>query len=131
MSDEVLTIKLTNREIDLLHQCISTNIQTVRRRHDPRDPMISELLAELGELSDDLLEQKDRADDPEWSDPDAPDLLMPTTRRTGKYMKLLAFLAIMSKPGSDTVFDPTTVNLVVDIPLTTQTLTLVHPGVIL
>ena len=45
-----------------------------------------------------------------------------TTRQTGKYMKLLAFLALMSKPGSDTVFDPTNVDLVVDIPLTTQTL---------
>ena len=45
-----------------------------------------------------------------------------TTLWTGKYMKLLAFLAILSKPGSGTVFDPTTVNLVVDIPLTTQTL---------
>jgi len=44
------------------------------------------------------------------------------TPQTGKYMKLLAFLAIMSKPGSGTVFDPTTINLVVDIPLTTQTL---------
>jgi hypothetical protein len=37
-------------------------------------------------------------------------------------MKLLAFLAIATQPGSGTVFDPTTVNLVVDIPLTTQTL---------
>ena len=43
-------------------------------------------------------------------------------RGTGKYMKLLAFLAIMSKPGSGTVFDPANVDLVVDIPLTTQTL---------
>ena len=57
MSDEVLTIKLTEREIDLLHQCISTNMETVKRRHDPADPMISDLIAELGELSDDLLEQ--------------------------------------------------------------------------
>jgi len=55
----------------------------------------------------------------------------PTTRRTGKYMKLLAFLAIMSKPGSGTVFDPTTINLVVDIPLTTQTLTKTSEGIIL
>ena len=56
---------------------------------------------------------------------------MPTTRRTGKYMKLLAFLAILSKPGSGTVFDPTTINLVVDIPLTTQPLTFAPVGVIL
>jgi len=56
--------------------------------------------------------------------------MMPT-RGTGKYMKLLAFLAIVSKPGSGTVFDPTTINLVVDIPLTTQTLTKTSAGVIL
>ena len=45
-----------------------------------------------------------------------------TIRQTGKYMKLLAFLAILSKPGSGTVFDPTNVDLVVDIPLTTLAL---------
>jgi hypothetical protein len=66
MSDEVLTIKLTEREIDLLHQCISTNMETVKRRHDPADPMISDLLQELGELSDDLLEQRFRPDDAEF-----------------------------------------------------------------
>ena len=63
MSDEVLNIKLTAREIDLLHQCISTNMETVKRRHDTDDPMIGELLAELGELSDDLLEQRFNPDD--------------------------------------------------------------------
>ena len=76
MSDKVFNIKLTEREIDLLHQCISTNTQTVKRRHNPRDPMIAELLAELGELSDDLLEQFHRHDDEEWSDPEDPDLFM-------------------------------------------------------
>jgi hypothetical protein len=40
------------------------------------------------------------------------------TRRTGKYMKLLTLLAMLSTPGSGSVFDPTTTNLVVDIPLT-------------
>ena len=65
MSDEVLTVKLTAREIDLIHQCISTNMETVKRRHDPSDPMIRELLAELGELSDDLLEQRFRPEDPD------------------------------------------------------------------
>jgi hypothetical protein len=65
MSDDILTVKLTAREIDLLHQCISTNIETVKRRHDPTDPMISELIQELGELSDDLLEQRFRPDDPD------------------------------------------------------------------
>ena len=65
MSDDILTVKLTAREIDLLHQCISTNIETVKRRHDPADPMISELIQELGELSDDLLEQRFRPEDPD------------------------------------------------------------------
>ena len=55
----------------------------------------------------------------------------PTTRQTGKYVKLLAFLAIMSKPGSGTVFDPANVDLVVDIPLTEAALTLTPSGVIL
>tara|TARA_R100001163_G_C5059074_1_gene195725 strand:- start:1509 stop:1889 length:381 start_codon:yes stop_codon:yes gene_type:complete len=63
MSDEILTIQLTAREIDLIHQCIGTNMETVKRRHDPDDPMIGELLAELGELSDDLLEQRFNRDD--------------------------------------------------------------------
>ena len=63
MPDEVLNIKVTAREIDLIHQCISTNIETVKQRHDPADPMIAELLTELGELSDDLLEQRFNPDD--------------------------------------------------------------------
>ena len=66
MSDEVLTVQLTAREIDLIHQCIGTNIETVKRRHDPTDPMISELIQELGELSDDLLEQRFRPGD--WTE---------------------------------------------------------------
>lgn len=65
MSEEVLTVKLTEREIDLIHDCISTNMETVKRRHDPADPMIKELLQELGELSDDLLEQLHRRED-DW-----------------------------------------------------------------
>jgi hypothetical protein len=43
--------------------------------------------------------------------------MMPT-RGTGKYMKLLTLLAMLATPGSGSVFDPTTINLVVDIPLT-------------
>ena len=50
---------------------------------------------------------------------------MPTTRGTGKYMDLLAFLIILSTPGSGTVFDPTTIRvtvpIVLDDSLTTQT----------
>jgi hypothetical protein len=59
MTDEVLTINLTEREIDLLHQCISTNIETVKRRHDVTGST-ADLIQELGELSDDLLEQLHR-----------------------------------------------------------------------
>ena len=62
MTDEVLTINLTEREIDLIHQCISTNIETVKRRHDVTGST-ADLIQELGELSDDLLEQLHRRDD--------------------------------------------------------------------
>ena len=65
MSDEVLTIKITERELDLIHQCISTNMETVKRRHDVTGST-ADLLQELGELSDDLLEQLHRRDDPDW-----------------------------------------------------------------
>ena len=64
MSDEVLTIKMTERELDLIHQCISTNMETVKRRHDVTGST-ADLLQELGELSDDLLEQLHRRDD-DW-----------------------------------------------------------------
>ena len=40
------------------------------------------------------------------------------TRKTGNYMKLLTLLAMLATPGSGSVFDPTTINLIVDIPLT-------------
>ena len=65
MSDEVFTIKLTAREIDLIQQCISTNVETVKRRHDPTDGMVAELLMELSDLSIDLLEQVARPG--EWN----------------------------------------------------------------
>ena len=64
MSDKVLTINLTEREIDLLHECISTNMETVKRRHDVTGST-ADLLQELGELSDDLLEQLHRRND-DW-----------------------------------------------------------------
>jgi hypothetical protein len=64
MSDEVLTIKLTAREIDLLHHCIGTNIETVKRRHDVTGST-ADLIQELGELSDDLLEQRFNPEDPD------------------------------------------------------------------
>ncbi len=47
-----------------------------------------------------------------------------TTRQTGKYMKLLTLLAMLSTPGSGTVFDETTIRvtvpIVLDDSLTTQ-----------
>jgi hypothetical protein len=49
----------------------------------------------------------------------------PTTRGTGKYMKLLTILALLSTPGSGSIFDPTTIRVIVpvvlDDSLTTQT----------
>ena len=51
----------------------------------------------------------------------------PTTRRTGKYMKLLTILAMLSTPGSGTVFDPTTEPLVVPIVLNASLTTLPLP----
>jgi hypothetical protein len=38
-----------------------------------------------------------------------------TTRQTGKYMKLLTILALLSTPGSGTVFDETTIRLTVPV----------------
>jgi hypothetical protein len=49
---------------------------------------------------------------------------MTPTRGTGKYMKLLTLLAMLSTPGSGTVFDETTIRVTVpailDDSLTTQ-----------
>jgi len=49
----------------------------------------------------------------------------PMTPETGKYMKLLTILAMLSTPGSGTVFDETTIRLtvpvVLDDSLTTST----------
>jgi hypothetical protein len=39
------------------------------------------------------------------------------TRWTGKYMKLLTILAMLSTPGSGTVFDETTIRLTVPVVL--------------
>jgi hypothetical protein len=55
----------------------------------------------------------------------------PTILKTGKYMYLLVYLWGLSIPGSGSIFDPTTVDLVVDIPLTESALTPVPSGVIL
>jgi hypothetical protein len=41
----------------------------------------------------------------------------PTTPETGKYMKLLTILAMLSTPGSGTVFDETTIRVAVSMRL--------------
>ena len=70
-----MNIDLTDREIELLMGAIGTNIETIKRRHDPADAMIADLINELFELEDDLREALHRRDDG-WGDPDDPDLLM-------------------------------------------------------
>jgi len=70
-----MNIDLTDREMQLLIDCIGTNIETVKRRHDEADPFIAELLTELADLDMDLREALHRKDDG-WGDPDDPDLLM-------------------------------------------------------
>ncbi len=70
-----MNIDLTDREMQLLIDCIGTNIETVRRRHDPPNSMVSELLTELADLDMDLREALHRQDD-EWSNPEDPDLHM-------------------------------------------------------
>jgi hypothetical protein len=58
-----MNIDLTDREMQLLIDCIGTNIETVRRRHDPPNSMVAELLTELAELDMDLREALHRQDD--------------------------------------------------------------------
>jgi len=58
-----MNIDLTEREMQLLIDCIGTNIETVKRRHDPTDPMIAELITELAELDMDLRDLLHRQDD--------------------------------------------------------------------
>jgi hypothetical protein len=40
-----------------------------------------------------------------------------TTRGTGKYMKLLTLLAMLSTPGSGSIFDETTIRVIVPVVL--------------
>jgi hypothetical protein len=70
-----MNIDLTDREIELLMMCVGTNIETIKRRHDPIDPITADLVEELFELETDLREALHRQDDG-WSDPDDPDLLI-------------------------------------------------------
>ena len=64
-SDEVLNIKLTSREIDLVLECIGTNIETVKRRH-PMTGLAADLVQELAEMDMDIREQAFNRDD--WTE---------------------------------------------------------------
>jgi len=70
-----MNIDLTDREMQLLIDCVGTNIETVKRRHGAPNAMVAELLTELADLDMDLREALHRQDDG-WNDPDDPDLLM-------------------------------------------------------
>ena len=55
------TVKLTDREIDLVLECIHTNIETVKRRH-PVTGSTADLIQELAEMDMDIREQAFRDD---------------------------------------------------------------------
>jgi hypothetical protein len=78
-----MNIDLTDREMQLLIDCIGTNIETVKRRH-VADAMVAELLTELADLDMDLREALHRQDDG-WSDPEDPDLLMDPVEFAAKH----------------------------------------------
>ena len=73
MSEDTKTLMLTQREIDLVLECIGTNIETVKRRH-PMTGSTADLIQELGEMDMDIREQAFRNDG--WDDPEDPDLFM-------------------------------------------------------
>jgi hypothetical protein len=58
-----MNIDLTEREIELLMGALGTNIETIKRRHNPADPMIADLITELFELETDFREALNRQDD--------------------------------------------------------------------
>ena len=65
MPDNTKTVMLTEREIDLVLQCIGTNIETVKRRH-PMTGSTADLIQELAEMDMDIREQAFRDDG--WGD---------------------------------------------------------------
>jgi hypothetical protein len=65
VSDNTKTVILTEREIDLVLQCIGTNIETVKRRH-PMTGSTADLVQELAEMDMDIREQVFRDDG--WGD---------------------------------------------------------------
>jgi len=66
---KMVKLMLTAREIDLVLQCISTNIETVKRRH-PMTGSTADLIQELAEMDMDIREQAFRDDG--WGSPITP-----------------------------------------------------------
>ena len=62
-----MKIDLTDREIELLMNCVGTNIETIKRQPDSAEPMNADLIEELFELETDLREALHRQDDG-WGD---------------------------------------------------------------
>mgnify|MGYP003130126600 FL=1 len=65
MSEDLKTLNLTQRQIDLVLECIGTNIETVKRRH-PMTGMAADLVQELAEMDMDIREEAFR--DERWDD---------------------------------------------------------------
>jgi hypothetical protein len=76
MSDDLKTVMLTGREVDLVLQCIFSQIETVKRRH-PMTGSTADLIQELTEMDMDIREQAFRGSDGFSGSNDAehPDLL--------------------------------------------------------
>lgn len=69
MTNKLKTIKLTDREVELVLECIGTNIETVKRRH-PVTGSTADLIQELAEMDMDIREQAFRGDDGDIAPPD-------------------------------------------------------------
>jgi len=78
-----MKIDLTDREIELLMDCLGTNIETIKQRHTV-EGAVAELIEELFELETDLREALHRKGDG-WGDPDDPDLLMDPVEFAAKH----------------------------------------------
>jgi len=78
-----MNIDLTDREIELLMDCLGTNIETIKQRHTV-EGAVAELIEELFELETDLREALHRKGDG-WGDPDDPDLLMDPVEFAAKH----------------------------------------------
>ena len=74
MPDNTKTVMLTEREIDLVLQCIGTNIETVKRRH-PVTGSTADLVQELAEMDMDIREQVFRGDSDGWNTDDSSTLV--------------------------------------------------------